>query len=437
MARKKTHVRLHVFLNGRLVGRLTKEPSGAIDFRYDPSWLGWEHTFAVSMSLPLREDRYTGARVVAVFENLLPDDEDVRRKVAAQSNAEGVDAYSLLAAIGRDCVGALQFLPEGADSGPAGRVAGEPVDDEQVAQIIADLGAAPLGIRKGREFRISIAGAQQKTALLFWQHGWHIPSGGAPTTHILKPQIGVRSDGIDLSRSVENEHLCMRLAQTLGLTVAKTEIRDFADERVLVVERFDRTWTQDGRLLRVPQEDCCQALSVPPALKYQADGGPGMRDLLDLFKASDTPEKDLAAVLRAQIIFWLLGATDGHAKNFSIFLRPGGGFELTPLYDVMSAQPLLDAKQLRRNEMKLAMSVGDNRHYIVDTIQPRHFVQAAKSARLPAQTVRGIFADLLNRAPGAIARAGEELPSGFPDSVWTSVVGGLEERLRVLEAADS
>jgi serine/threonine-protein kinase HipA len=437
MARKKTHLPLHVLLNGRLVGRLTKEPSGAIHFQYDPSWLAWEHTFAVSVSLPLREDRYAGAPVIAVFENLLPDNDDIRRRVAAQSNADGIDAYSLLAAIGRDCVGALQFLPEGADPGPAGVVAGEPAGDAQIAQIIADLGAAPLGIRKDREFRISIAGTQQKTALLFWNDQWHIPHGNTATTHILKPQIGVRGDGIDLSRSVENEHLCMRLAHGLGLTVAKTEVRDFADRRVLVVERFDRTWTKDGRLLRVPQEDCCQALSVPPALKYQADGGPGVRDLLDFFKASDTPEKDLAAVLRAQIVFWLLGATDGHAKNFSVFLRPRGGFELTPLYDVMSAQPLLDAKQLRRNDMKLAMSVGDKRHCVLSTILPRHFVQTAELGRLPAQVVEDIFADLLKRAPDAITRAGEELPAGFPEPVRTSVIGGLEERLRLLEPAGS
>ncbi len=437
MARTRTHIPLNVFLNGRLVGRLTKQPSGAIDFCYEPSWLAWEHTFPVSLSLPLREDRYAGAPVIAVFGNLLPDNDDIRRHVAAQSNADGTDAYSLLAAIGRDCVGALQFLPDGTDPGPAGAVAGEPIDDQRIAQILAELNTAPLGIRRDREFRISIAGAQPKTALLFWKNQWHIPTGSTATTHILKPQIGVRGDGVDLSRSVENEHLCMQLAGRLGLPLANTEIADFEDRRALVVERFDRTRTRDARLLRVPQEDCCQALSVPPTLKYQSDGGPGMRELLELFKASDTPQKDIAAVLRAQIVFWLLGATDGHAKNVSIFIRPGGGFELTPLYDVMSAQPLLDAKQIRRNEMKLAMSVGDNRHYVLNTIRPRHFVQTAQSARLPAEPVQLIFADLLERAPRAVADASAALPAGFPEPLRNSIVGGFEERLRLLEAASA
>ncbi|HEY5569582.1 MAG TPA: HipA N-terminal domain-containing protein, partial [Gammaproteobacteria bacterium] len=211
MARKRTYPPLNIFLNGRLVGRLTKEPSGAIDFRYDQSWLEWEHTFPVSLSLSLREDRYVGAPVIAVFDNLLPDNDDIRRQVAEQASAEGTDAFSLLAAIGRDCVGALQFLPEGATPGPAGEIDGDLVDDAQIARIIAELNAAPLGIRKDRAFRISIAGAQQKTALLFWKDKWHIPRGSTATTHILKPQIGVRGDGVDLSRSVENEHLCMKL----------------------------------------------------------------------------------------------------------------------------------------------------------------------------------------------------------------------------------
>ena len=435
MARKRTYPPLNIFLNGRLVGRLTKEPSGAIDFRYDQSWLEWEHTFPVSLSLSLREDRYVGAPVIAVFDNLLPDNDDIRRQVAEQASAEGTDAFSLLAAIGRDCAGALQFLPEGATPGPAGEIDGDPVDDAHIARIIAELNAAPLGIRKDRAFRISIAGAQQKTALLFWKDKWHIPRSSTATTHILKPQIGVRSDGVDLSRSVENEHLCMKLTEALGLAVAKTEIADFEDRRVLVVERFDRTWTRDNRLLRLPQEDCCQALSVPPTLKYQSDGGPGIRDLLELFKASDHPEKDLAAVLKAQIIFWLIGATDGHAKNFSIFLSASGGFELTPLYDVMSAQPLFDAHQVRQNDLKLAMSVGHNRHYVLSTIQPRHFFQTAEAARLPAKTVELILSELRERIPIAVEEVTARLPPGFPEAIRDSIVSGIEQRIRFIEKA--
>jgi serine/threonine-protein kinase HipA len=176
----------------------------------------------------------------------------------------------------------LQFLPNGVTPEPAGSVKGRPIDDDYIARKIGDLNATPLGVDEDEEFRISLAGAQEKTAFLLWNDKWHVPHGTTATTHIKKPQIGMLPSGIDLSHSVENEYLCMKLAQAFGLPAANVTIADFKDTRVLVVERFDRLWTKDGRLLRLPQEDCCQALSVPPTRKYESDGGPGMPAVLDL-----------------------------------------------------------------------------------------------------------------------------------------------------------
>lgn len=435
MARRRTRIPLCVYLNGRLVGHLRRETSGAIDFRYDPSWLGWEHALPVSLSLPLREDRFVGDPVIAVFDNLLPDIEAIRRLLAERVNAAGYDAYSLLAAVGRDCVGALQFLPDGEEPGPAGDVSGRPIGGEEVARILGDLKRTPLGVAEDEEFRISLAGAQEKTALLYWKDRWHVPHGATATTHILKPQIGRLDNGIDLSQSVENEHLCLKIMAALELPSAHTEIHTFEGKRVLVVERFDRRWTRDNRLLRLPQEDCCQALSVPPTLKYESDGGPGIRDVLELLKASDEPEADWKMFLKAQIAFWLLGATDGHAKNFSIFLAPGGRFRLTPLYDMMSAQPNVDAGQIGRNRMKLAMAVGDNRHYTIDTIVPRHFLQSAKSRGVPPAVVVAIFDEIKERASGAFDEALADLPNDFPEALADSIIGGARQRLRLLERA--
>lgn len=438
MARPRARAPLNVFLNGRFVGRLRKQASGAIDFQYDTSWLGWEHTFPVSLSLPLREDRYVGDPVFAVFDNLLPDNTEIRRRVAERVKADGDDAYNLLSAIGRDCVGALQFLPEGAEPDPAGKVEGEPATDERIGAVLADLGRTPLGISaEDEEFRISIAGAQEKTALLFWKRKWHIPHGSTATTHIFKPAIGVLRNGIDLSRSVENEHLCMLLTAALGLPTAKTAIATFGGKRALVVERFDRRWTKDKRLLRLPQEDCCQALSVPPIRKYQSDGGPGIRQILQFLKASDDPQADQRFFMKAQIVFWLLSATDGHAKNFSIFLHPGGGFRLTPLYDVMSLLPSFDAHQVKRNRMKLAMSVGDNRHYVIDTIMPRHFVQSAQQSGMPTSVVDELMSELAEQVPKAIASVVDALPDDFPEATATSILGGLQRRLKVIEKASA
>ena len=437
MARRRTRIPLSVYLNGRLVGHLRRQSSGAIDFRYDPSWLEWDHALPVSLSLPLREDRFSGDPVIAVFDNLLPDSDAMRRRLAERTRAEGHDAYSLLAAVGRDCVGALQFLPEDQAPGLAGKVSGRAIGERDIARILDDLARTPLGVAEDESFRISLAGVQDKTALLYWKTSWHLPHGTTATTHIFKPQIGPLPGGIDLSQSVENEHFCMRLTAAFGLATARTKIQEFSGKHVLVVERFDRVWTKDKRLLRLPLEDFCQALSVPPTRKYEPDGGPGMHDIAGVLKGSDVPESDLRAFFKAQIVFWLIGATDGHAKNFSIFLAPGGRFHLSPLYDVMSVQPNLDAGQIRRNRAKLAMAVGDRRHYVLDTVLPRHFLQTAKRCGVSLALIRDIFCEIADTAPAAIDTALADLPRGFPNHITDSIVGGLRQRLRTLERASA
>lgn len=431
MAKKPARIPLDVLLNGRKVGQLRREASGAIDFQYDQSWLDWEHNFPVSLSLPLREDKYIGEPVIAVFDNLLPDNEDVRRTVAARQHADGIDPYSLLTAIGRDCVGALQFLPAGEGPGKVGAINAVPISDQDIAETLSNLATAPLGMGDDREFRISIAGVQEKAAFLYWKDGWHVPHGSSATTHIFKPQIGIRGN-LDFTHSVENEHLCMRIVDALDIPVASTEIVDFDDTRALVVERFDRLWTKDNRLLRRPQEDCCQALSFPPTQKYQSDGGPGVADILDFLKGSDHPDIDQRIFIKAQILFWLLAATDGHAKNFSVYLYPGGGFNLTPLYDVMSTQHLFDAGQLRRNEMKLAMAVGNSNHYRLHGILPRHFFQSAARVGMPAATVQSTIDELKADMPDAIDSVCNELPNDFPANIRDSICDGGRVRLRRL-----
>lgn len=428
MARHPAHTPLDVYLNAKLVGQFRRERTGAVDFKYDQSWLDWESAIPVSLSLPLREDRYIGDPVIAFFDNLLPDNADIRSRVAEKTGAAGKDPHSLLAAIGRDCVGALQFLPSGSPPPPP-EISGRKVSDAEIATTIANLARAPLGLGDDDEFRISIAGAQEKTGLLYWKKHWHLPHGTTPTTHILKPQLGMLPNGIDMSRSVENEHFCLRLTDAIGIPAAKTEIVDFEGRRVLAVERFDRLWTRDKRLLRIPQEDCCQALSVPSSRKYQSDGGPGVRQITELLKGSDHPEDDRRMFMKAQVLFWLLGATDGHAKNFSIRLSPGGRFRLTPLYDIMSAQPAHDANQIRKNQYKLAMSIGDNRHYVVDRIMPRHFVQHADAAGLPAGTMDAVFAEFVQAAPGAIEAARAAMPEDCPAALVESIVAGFNARL--------
>lgn len=432
MARTKKNPPLRVLLNGRDVGILSRASSGAIDFQYAQEWLDWENAIPVSLSMPLREDRYIGAPVLAVFENLLPDNKAIRDRVAARVRAPGSDAFSLLSKIGHDCVGALQFLPDGIDAGKAGAIKGRPISEEEIARKIKDLKIDPLGMDDDEDFRLSIAGAQEKTALLFHQGKWMLPAGATATTHILKPQIGQLPNGIDLSNGVENEYLCLKLCAAFGLDVAQAEIVEFAGTKVLVVERLDRVWTRDGRLLRLPQEDVCQALSVPPNLKYQSDGGPDNQAIMALLKGSDAPINDQAAYLKAQIIFWLIGATDGHAKNFSIFLTPGQRFRLTPLYDILTAQPSIDAGQVNEKKFKLAISVGTNNHYRISEITPRHFLQTADRCKFDATIIRQTFETLLDTAAASAEKIIAALGNAIPAQLANAVLAGINARLSII-----
>jgi serine/threonine-protein kinase HipA len=224
----------------------------------------------------------------------------------------------------------------------------------------------------------------------------------------------------------------MRIIGELGIPVARTEIAMFGEQRALVIERFDRQWTKDGRLLRVPQEDCCQALSYPPTRKYQSDGGPSMVEMLEFLKGSDDTASDQFIFLKSQIAFWLLAAIDGHAKNFSVRLHPGG-FELTPLYDVMSAQHLYDHGQIQRRQMRLAMAVGTSNNYQIHEILPRHYEQTADRAGVPQSAVTLAMGQIHDDIPEAIERACAALPSDFPAEIRDSITAGALARRAIIK----
>ncbi len=439
MGRRRKSAVLTVAMNRRVVGSLARAADGATRFTYAREWLDWEHAIPVSRSLPLVDRAFTGLPVRAVFDNLLPDDERIRARIAARVRAEGIDAFSMLAAIGRDCVGALQFLPEGEPPAPPGPPEGELLGEAAIIERIRSLSIAPLGMRGGDDgFRISLAGAQDKTALLRHDGQWLEPSGTTPTTHILKPQIGrvQTSQGqVDMGDSVQNEHFCMELCRALGLAVAHTEIFKLEDDLlVLGIERFDRRLDSKGRLLRLPQEDMCQALGVPPTGKYESDGGPGIGDCLDLLKSGDAPDDDRRAFMKAQIIFWMIGATDGHAKNFSLSLEPQGRFRLTPLYDILSTQWQHDRGQISSTAFRLAMAIGDKRRYRVNAIAPRHFEQTAKRAGYPIAALHEVMAEILERLPKAIGAVQEAIDPNVPAAMVEAITKAAERRAAEIEA---
>ena len=440
---------LWVWMNGERVGTWQRTRTGGHRFVYDASWLTSDRVRPLSLSLPITPDRTVAGPVVAhFFDNLLPDDERIRRRVSARFRVGSTDVFELLQAIGRDCVGAVQLLlPEQPPTG-FDRVEYEAMNDDAVARHLRGVAAEPgLGAEHDPDdLRISIAGAQEKTALLQVDGQWCRPLGATPTTHILKLPLGmVGGRRLDLGHSVYNEWLCAQLLREMGLPVAVTDISTFGDETVLSVERFDRQWVQGPDvqgpeaktrwIARIPQEDFCQVQGVPSQLKYESHGGPGMATCLQVLRGSVTAAADIRHFLCAQLAFWLLAATDGHAKNFSIFLLRGGSYRMTPLYDVISAWPVIGRgpNQMAWQEARHAMAVhSKNVHYELARIDTRHWLGLAQ--RSGADGVWEAMQVLVARVEHAIAAVQMRLPADFPERTGVAIFEGLRRQLRVWEA---
>jgi serine/threonine-protein kinase HipA len=433
---------LHVWMNGLHVGVWSTLRSGTPVFRYVEAWPRAEEGRALSLSLPITASlEHRGDVVEHYFDNLLPDSAAIRRRLRSRFRARSTDAFDLLAAIGRDCVGAVQLLAPGVEPTGWNVIDAEALNEAEVERILAAVTSdAPLGQRGDEDLRLSIAGAQEKTALLRMGRRWYRPRGATPTTHILKLPLGlVGNMQADMSTSIENEWLCSRILDALGLPVAETEMAQFGNAKVLVVTRFDRRWVgieegadqkarfrppQDAWIARLPQEDFCQALGVGPDRKYQSDGGPSMQDCLAVL--GNSAQEDRINFVLAQFAFWLLAATDGHAKNFSIQHQRGGRFHMTPLYDVLSAWPIVGdgPNQLPYRRAKLAMGVkAGSMHYRLGEIQPRHWHRLAAAAGPGAWPRMIAMAESVEAVLPVVAAA---LPEKFPRSVLRSVTTGLK-----------
>lgn len=442
MGRKSRSRALSIWANGLRVGTWRIPTRGPMELRYDPGWVSSDEGRPLSLSLPFSVDNapLKGAAVGAYFDNLLPDSKAIRERVALRFNTGSVDPFDLLAAIGRDCVGAVQLLA--ADEPPPNvqRIEGTALSDAGVEALLRRTVSTPaLGQgEEGDDFRISLAGAQEKTALLWHDGRWMRPHGATPTTHILKLPLGlVGNVQADMHDSGENEWLCSRILEAYGLPVAQSSVATFGAQKVLVVERFDRRLNASGTWwLRLPQEDLCQVKGVDVARKYESDGGPGMTDVAAILVGSTHAERDLPNFFRAQVLFWMLAAIDGHAKNFSLQLLAGGRYRLTPFYDVVSVWPIIGhgPNQFSWDKVKLAMSVrGKNKHYLLREIQRRHFNATAPLCYV-GDSAEQVIQDVLAATPGVIEHVAKLAPAGFPARVLDSVLGGLAGSAKRLEA---
>ena len=416
-------------MNGEPVGRWTIDARGQDELHYDKSWMESDRGRPVSLSMPFRPaDPYKGDVVRNYFDNLLPDNNKVRTRIARHFNTT-TDTFNLLAEIGRDCVGAIQLLPDDGTPKNPFAVDATPLSPEDVERYLSNTISDDRFQREDEdEFRISLAGNQEKTAFLRWNDRWSLPHGSTPTTHIFKLPLGITPRGIDLSTSVENEWLCGKILKAYQIACADAEMLTFGKQRVLCATRFDReARPKKNGFIRLPQEDFAQVFGVSSDQKYEEAGGPGIDKILHQLLGSERAEADRKDFFRTQVLFWMLAAIDGHAKNFSIFIQRRGAFALTPRYDVLSAHPFLGhrAGQISPEKAKMAMAVtGRNRHYRWHTIQRRHFEETASRCRVPDAKV--VIDELISMTPAAIQEVSQKLPKHFPNKVAGPIFDGLK-----------
>jgi serine/threonine-protein kinase HipA len=359
---------LTVYFDEVLAGELTQADNGQLSFLYDTRYLISQKACPLSVSLPLSDRVYGDSIVRPFFSNLLPDDL-ARYRVARLLGVSEKNPFSILEIIGGECAGAISLYPKGQTPSPQKEKDYMFLEEKELHKILLMLSQRPL-LAGEKDVRMSLAGAQDKLAVALMDNKVALTKGATPTTHIIKPPI------LDILDSVFNEYFCMSLAKKMKLTVASVEIRWTNTLPYLLIERYDRTPDHHHRL---HQEDFCQALSIPPELKYENEGGPSLKDCMDLIeKQSIHPALDKIMFIHTTIFNYLIGNADGHGKNYS-FLYQQGKPLLAPAYDLLSTAVYPQLSQ------KMAMKIGGK--YRPEDVLLRHWYRLVLDTQLARKTM--------------------------------------------------
>jgi len=370
---------LDVYLNDKKIGIIEKTSTGKQRFVYSDEWINGKKSIPISLALPLTKKSHDTTTTANFMWGLLPDNSSVLQQWSIRYGVSPNNPFGLLASVGEDCPGAVQLIIP--DSDVAGREGIAWITDDEFKQRIKELKSDPGAARKPDDNgRISLPGAQIKTALYRLNNRWGIPRGRTPTTHILKPE--------PMPGLATKEHFTLLLMREVRLPTAESEVVDVDDIPVFVTRRYDRFFPKQGPVRRIHQEDMCQALGIPPAKKYQQDGGPGITEIMNILRHSESPETDRDRFMRSQVFNFLVGNGDAHAKNYSILYGSGGAYRLAPFYDVI----FLDSKQL-------AMTIGGERK--VEDIRPKNWERAAKLASYDKDRAVTLVRDMIARISGA------------------------------------
>ncbi len=404
---------LTVYLQGDAVGTLRQEDSGRLTFTYARGWLERPRARPLSLSLPLEEQTFDDRRARPFFAGLLPDDL-ARERLARYLGVSRRNDFALLAEVGGECAGAVSFYPPDTRPPPPGEGDLESLDEVALARLLRDLPRRPLNA--GGELRLSLAGAQDKMALVYADGVFSLPHGDRATTHILKPTIEHFAD------TVPNECFCMLLAARLGIQVPSVEIGFAEGVPFLLIERYDRAPDESGRVLRVHQEDFCQALAIPPERKYQGEGGPSLAQCFGLLDACARPALDRLELLRRVFFNFLVGNADAHGKNFALLHRRSGTV-LAPAYDIVCTAVYGEHTD------RMAMKIGRARRF--DEVRPRHWQSFARDAGLAPPRVRRDLLATAKRIPADARRVADNLKDSARESMhsmFDRIVRDVSER---------
>jgi serine/threonine-protein kinase HipA len=403
-----------VWLFDQPVGTLSLV-GGRLSFQYRADWLAKPNALALSQSLPLGPEPFVDHQCRAFFAGLLPEG-NLRRLIAQQCQVSSQNDFALLNAIGGECAGAITFVPTGQTMATHAQAAVEWLNKTQLIELLDELPRRPM--LAGRDgIRLSLAGAQDKLPVVFNGERIGLPKGGQPSTHILKPAIA------SVEGSVINEGFCLALAQAMGMPTAQARIYSVDDRQVLLVARYDRHAAEDGRPVRIHQEDFCQALGVVPEMKYQNEGGPDLRACFDLLRKATRPSAPQVLRLFDAVVFnALVGNHDAHAKNFSLIYPTGSAPTLAPLYDMLSTAVYDHLTP------KMAMKLGSK--YKFTEVQGRHWAQFAESAGLSkAQTKKRVLR--MAQTLPVVARQLQASPPFAGWSIVAKIVDLIEHRSRL------
>jgi len=348
---------LYTYINNNFAGILSHNASGGIEFQYDKNAL-----VPLSLSLPVREEKYTNEECIGFFNGLLPEGNNIRKYIADKYRINPNDDFAILKAIGYDCAGAVCFLKsKNNDLKEFYEIQGNILSDNKLEKLIKELPQKPLGTGV-RDLRLSLAGLQDKTAVLLIDNQIALPFKNIPTTHIIKPQIK------NYKESVENEYICMKSAQKAGINVSEVEIRKSGEIKFLLVKRYDRKIIE-GKIKRLHQEDFCQALNIISAYKYEQDGGIGYKNCYEILRKTTNPVSNIKNYTRLMIFNFLIGNNDSHGKNYSL-LYDGENIELAPAYDILCSSVY--------NKVSKKMAMKIDKYYRFSDITFKHFKVLAK-----------------------------------------------------------